>query len=126
MTKQSLKAIANSLMIAFSAMFGITIGLTGTRWAIWSGILFLLFFVAWGILLLIFSYWAAELPDAPTKYRIKIESSDREIKYILEVKKPEDFTWSAIKIFYDMESAIAFQQELESKTVTSVQIIHLR
>jgi hypothetical protein len=69
--------------------------------------------------------WKEKLPPASVKYRLRIESSNFESKYILESQKPGNCYWSWVGVYQEMEIAIARQQELGSQQINKIQIINL-
>lgn len=82
-------------------------------------------FLVWTLMFLLFPTIGDHLLPSPTKYRLRIESTNIKSKYILESKKSGHSSWSVEKVFEEMDSAIAEKQKLEDQEVHKIQIINL-
>ncbi|NJO93378.1 MAG: hypothetical protein HC820_01580 [Hydrococcus sp. RM1_1_31] len=134
MNKQNYDAIAKGIYLSFTATFPIAIIITPTHpesqillrnVTIALYLFCLVVLVLWMALMNDLFGWKEKLPSAPVKYRLRIESSNVESKYILESQKPGNGYWSCEGVYREMEAAIERQQELESRQIHKVQIIKL-
>jgi hypothetical protein len=79
----------------------------------------------WSLMALLSNAICDRLLPAPTKYRLKIESTNIKSKYILESKKPGSNYWLTVGVFEELETAIEEKQKLENQVVNNIQIINL-
>ena len=82
-------------------------------------------FLVWALMILLFSIICDRLLPTPTKYRLRIESTNIKSKYILESKKSGRPSWWVESVFEEMDRAIAEKQKLEDREVNKIQIINL-
>lgn len=81
--------------------------------------------LCWSLMSLFSKAIEDRLLPKPTKYRLRVESTNIESKYILESKKPGSSYWLSRGVFTELETAIEQKQELENQEINKIQIINL-
>ncbi|MEN9568606.1 MAG: hypothetical protein RLZZ69_3802 [Cyanobacteriota bacterium] len=81
--------------------------------------------LSWSLMSLLSNRICERLLPTPTKYRLRIESTNIKSKYILESKKSNRSYWWVESVFEEIDKAIAEKQKLEDQEVNKIQIINL-